>query len=205
MTKFFPTLNHSLLISPVPFLYSQRTYHMATSIPKTICSLCDKLKVTYSCPGCSKQFCFDDLQRHRTNVEQEFDQLQNNHDLIRQLINNLKTNPTKHPSMEQIDRWENDSINKIKEKAQQCRNKWIEYSTSFLQQKEKKLNNLVKQIKEIHQENEFNELDFNRIKGNLEKLEEQLKQPINVSIKRQSTSFINRISLCLPNDKGKNQ
>ena len=60
-------------------------------------------------------------------------------------------------------------------------------------------------MREIHQENEFNELDLNRLKGNLEKLEEQLIQPTIVSIKRQSTSFIDNISLFLPTEKGKNQ
>ena len=68
---------------------------MATSIPKIPCSLCNKLKVTYPCPGCSQYFCFDDLQKHRTNIEQEFDQLQNTHDIVRQIIEDLKTNPTK--------------------------------------------------------------------------------------------------------------
>ena len=178
---------------------------MATAIPKKICFLCDKLKVPYLCPGCSKQFCFDDLQKHRTYIKQEFDQLHNNHDLIREQIDDLKTDPIKHPFIEQIDRWENDSINKIRETAQQCRMKWIQYLTSFLRQKENILNDLAKQMNEIHQENDFNELDLNRLKGNLEKLEEQLKQPTNVSVKQQSTSFINKIYLLVSLQIGKNQ
>ena len=176
----------SSLYSHLPFFssfyfsfYFQHIYHRATSISKTIGSLCDKLKVTYPCPGCSKQFCFDDL---------------NNHDLIRQQVDDIKTDPMKHPSIEQIDRSEKDSISKIKEKAQHCRARWIQYSTSFLQQKEKKLNDLPKQIKGIHQENEFSELDLNRIKGNLQKLEKQLKQPPLCSVSdhqlHSSTTFL---------------
>lgn len=64
---------------------------------------------------------------------------------------------------------------------------------------------MAKQIRNIHQENEFNELDLHRIKGNLEKLEEQMKQPTVVSIKRQSTALINSISLLFPPDKGKDR
>ena len=176
---------------------------MATATSKTICSLCDKLKVTYLCPRCSKYFCFEDLTKHRINIEQDFDQLQNSHDLVRQLIDNLKTNPTEHPLIKQIDRWEKDSINKIREKAQQCRNKWIRYSTSFLQQIEMKLNDLAKQMKTIHEENEFNELDLNRLKGKLQKLDEDLNQPANVSIKQQSTSLISNIFLPLLLEKSK--
>ena len=129
---------------------------MATT-PKTICFFCEKLKVAYLCPGCSKDFCFDHLSEHRKTIEQEFDQLENYHDLIRQQINDLKINS----NIEQIDQWEKDSINQIQQQAQRCRTQWIDYSNSYIRQMEKKLNHLAEQIKGIHQENAFNEVDLN--------------------------------------------
>jgi hypothetical protein len=83
---------------------------MATSTPKRLCFLCEKPKVTYSCSGCEKHFCFEHLSEHRTKIEQEFDQLQNNHDQIREQINGLKINPTKHSFNKQIDQWGNGSF-----------------------------------------------------------------------------------------------
>ena len=34
--------------------------------------------------ACSNYFCFDHLSQHRTNIEQEYDQLHNDHELLRQ-------------------------------------------------------------------------------------------------------------------------
>ena len=65
-----------------------------------------------------------------------------------------------------------------------------------------KLNDLAKRIKEMQQENEFNEIDVNHLKGKLEKLQEQLHQPADVLLREQSTSFIDDISLLLPTKKG---
>ena len=60
------------------------------------------------------------------------------------------------------------------------------------------MKNLAEQIKEIHRENTFNESDLNNFKQKLEKLEKELTRPTNVSIERQSTSFIDNLSVRLP-------
>ena len=177
---------------------------MATST-KNICSVCEKIKVTYICQGCSNQFCIDHLLKHRTDIQQQFDHLRNDHDQLRQQIDDFKDHPTKYPLIEQIDQWEKNSIDKIKQQAQLCRAQFTDHSNAFLRQMEKKLIDLAQRIKEIHQEDAFNEIDLNDLRQRLEKLEKELNQPTNVSIKQQSASFIDKISLLLPSEKGKKQ
>ena len=176
-----------------------------TTTSKATCVLCEKIKVTYICEGCAKRFCIEHLLQHRTNIEQQFDQLQNDHDQLRQQINDLESDPTKHPLIERIEQWEMDSINRIKEQAQLCKTQFIHSSNSFLRNIKEKLNLLAQRIKEIHQENAFNEVDLNHLKKKLELLHEELIQPHNVSIKQQSIPFIDKISLLLSLGKGKNQ
>ena len=178
---------------------------MATPISQTICFLCEKTKVTYVCQGCLNHFCIDDLLKHRTKIEQEIDQLQNDHDQIRQQINDFKIDPTKHSLIKQIDQWEIDSINKIKQHAQLYKTQFIRYSNSFLPKIEEKLIVLAQQMKNIHQEQAFNEVDLSHLKQKLQLLHEELNQPTNVSIKQQSTPFIDKISVRLPVGRGKNQ
>ena len=168
---------------------------------KNICLLCNKSKITYFCEGCSQQFCFDCLSQHRTSIAREFDQLQNNHDQIRERINELKSDPTKHSLSEQIDQWESDAIYKIQQMATKYKTQWMDYSKSLLVQIEKKLNHLAEQIKDIHRENAFNEFDLNQFRQRLKILYEELNRPFNVSIQQQSTLFINEISLLLPSGK----
>ena len=47
------------------------------------------------CTACKNHFFFDHLSQHRTDIEQEFIQLQNDHDQIRQQINDFKIDPKK--------------------------------------------------------------------------------------------------------------
>ena len=74
-----------------------------TTTWKAICILCEKIKMTYTCEGCSERFSIDHLLQHRTNIEQKFDQLQNDHDQLRQQINDLESDGTKHPLVQRIE------------------------------------------------------------------------------------------------------
>ncbi len=74
----------------------------------------------------------------------------------------------------QIDKWEKDSINQIKQTAEESRQKLIHYTTDYVNNIENKLHNLAKQLKEIRQEKEFNKTDLNQIKETLTKLGAEL-------------------------------
>ena len=104
--------------------------------------------------------------------------------------------------IEQIDQWGQNSIDKIKQTAQQCRDKWIHHSTQFLCGIENKLNDLAREIKDIFQENEFNEIDLNKLKQSLEKLQEELDRPTNFLIEQELTAAINKVVLRLSSQEG---
>ena len=71
----------------------------------------------------------------------------------------------------------------------------MNYFNIFLLGEEKKLNDIANQMKEIRHENEFNEIDRDHLTQVLNKLQKELVQPPNVSIKQQSASLINNISV----------
>ena len=158
---------------------------MSSTLNRTLCVTCNKEKITYSCQGCSKRFCLDDLTKHRISLNQQLEQIQNDHDDLRQNLNNLKLNPLEYFLIEQIDQWEKESIDKIKQTAQQCKDQWIHYSDTFFKDIDKKLHNLAQRIKETQRENEFNEIDLNYLRQKFEKLQKQLDQPTTVSIEQQ--------------------
>ena len=179
---------------------------MASTSNRSICFTCNKEKLTYPCQGCSNRFCFDHLGQHRTDLSRQLEHIQNDHDQLRQNINEQKRDPTQHILIKQIDRWEKESIDQIKQTAQQCREKWIDYSSGYLLQIEKKLKDLAEHIKKIQREEEVNEIDLNDLKQRLGNLQKELDQPTNISFEQQTTSFINKISLqTLSVKKGKNK
>jgi len=143
---------------------------MANAIVKKQCSTCNKEKSTYKCEGCSLDFCFNHLNEHRQIIQKQFDELENDHDQFKQRIiqqlNDLL--------IQQIDQWEEYSIEIIKQTPEQCRQKLIKYINQNIIQIENDLNNLDKQMKNVRRENDFNEMDLNHLKQKLNKLEEEL-------------------------------
>ena len=70
-----------------------------------------KKQTNFFCRGCSKDFCFVHLTEHGQFLNKQFGET----------ISHLKNNSQNHPLMKQIDEWGNESILKIKQKANECR------------------------------------------------------------------------------------
>jgi ribosomal protein L29 len=76
-----------------------------------------------------------------------------------------------------MNRWKDESINKIKQNAKELKQILIEYMTQLEIESLK----LTGQIKEIRRENELDEIDLNQLKTKLRQLTKQLVQPANIS------------------------
>ncbi|CAF4059823.1 unnamed protein product [Adineta steineri] len=172
---------------------------MAMASNKTQCFTCNKEKITYPCKGCSKEFCLTHLTEHQQNLNEELNHIINDYDQFKQTINEQKQNPQDHLLIEQINRWETSSIELIRQKAQECRKSLIKYSQRFIKDIEIKFNYLSEQIKHIHSENEFNEIDLNYLTNQLIEITDELNNPTDISIKEGSQSFINEISVISSN------
>ena len=168
---------------------------MATSSLKTLCVVCNKEKITYLCFGCSEKFCLPHLTEHQKDLALQLDQIENDHDGLRQSLHDQRANSSQHPLIEQINQWGKDSIEKIKQTAEQCRRKITNCLDVCFHRTEKKLNHLAEHIKEMRHENEFNEIDLNELKQRIRKLQEELVRPDNVSIEQPSTSVTGTISV----------
>ncbi|CAF0844050.1 unnamed protein product [Adineta steineri] len=168
---------------------------MAMANNKTQCFTCKKEKITYPCKGCSKEFCFTDLAEHKRILNDELNYIINNYDQFKQTINEQKQNLQNQALVKQIDQWEINSIEKIQQKAQEYREILIKSSQTFINDIETKFNNLSEQIKQISEENEFNEINLNYLTNQLRKITEELNNPPNIPIKSHSQSFINEISI----------
>ncbi|CAF0820253.1 unnamed protein product [Adineta steineri] len=168
---------------------------MAMANNKTLCFTCSKEKITYLCRGCSKEFCFIHLTEHQQNLNEELNYIINDYDQFKQRINEQKQNPQSHSLIKQIDEWERNSIEIIQQKAQECRKIVIEYPQKFIDEIEKKFNDLSEQIKQIHSENDFNEINLNYLENQLIQITKEINNLSTNSIKEDSQSFINEISI----------
>ncbi|CAF0745606.1 unnamed protein product [Adineta steineri] len=170
---------------------------MAMASNKTQCFTYDKEKIAYSCQGCSKEFCSMDLAKHQQILNEKLDHIINDYNEFKQIMNEQKRNPEKHSLIKQIDQWEINSIEIIQEKAQECRDIFIKSSQTCIKDIEKKFKDLNEQIKQIHQDNEFNEMNLNYLTNQLIKMTEELNNPSKISIQQDSQPFIHDISIIL--------
>ncbi|CAF1510423.1 unnamed protein product [Adineta steineri] len=157
-----------------------------------------KKKITYLCDGCSKKFCLIHLTEHQENLNKELKCLINDCDEFKDKLNKLKQNrqyPQNQTLIKQINEWEKNSIEKIKEKAEDCRKIVIESSETFLINIEMIFIDLTEQIKQIQKENEYNEINLNYLKDQLIQIKQKLNSSSNISVQEDSQSFINDISI----------
>ncbi|CAF3928098.1 unnamed protein product [Adineta steineri] len=168
---------------------------MAMANDKTLCFICNKEKITYPCKGCSKEFCLVDLTEHRQILTNELDHITNEYNEFQQTINEQKQNSQNFPLIEQINQWEIESIDKIQQKAQEYREIVTKSSQTCFNDIDMKLKDLNEQIKQMQIENEFNETGLNYLRNQLIEIKEQLNNPSDISIKKDSQSTINEISI----------
>ncbi|CAF0931466.1 unnamed protein product [Adineta steineri] len=178
---------------------------MATANNKARCLVCNKEKNTYSCKGCSNEFCFPHLTEHRQRIETQLEAIINDHDQFQQTIIQQKQNPHNSSLIQQINQWETNSIHRIQQTAQQCRETAMKLTQKSINDVEKKFLELSKKLKEIREENEFNEIDLNSFQLKLTQITKEFFQPSNISIQQDSQEFIKKISVissfdsCQPN------
>ena len=166
---------------------------MAAAATKTRCNVCGKDRATFRCAGCLKEFCHKHLGDHRQELNQQLDEIEVNRDLFRQSLTEQVEKPNNHRMIQQIARWERDSIRKIQQTAEEARKIVKVHVNTDIHQLETKLAKLTDQLRESRDEDDFNEINLRKFQEELERLSDQLVKPSNISIREDSTPFISKI------------
>jgi predicted nuclease with TOPRIM domain len=175
---------------------------MTATTAKICCTICRKEKITYKCEGCLKNFCFDDLTSHRQLLIKQLDNVEYQRNIFRQILFEQSNHLEKHSLIQQIDRWEKDSIIKIQQTANEAKQLLLKHTSEHINQIEMKLSKLTEELKQIREENDVNEIHLYRFKQKLKELEEQLHKPSNISIQQEdSFGFVNKIIVLISSSK----
>jgi len=166
---------------------------MATATGKARCISCGKEKAVMKCGGCSQDFCFNHMTDHRQELSKQMDEIEVTRDLFRQTLTEQTSKPQKHALMQQIDQWERDSINKIRQTAEEARKLLLKHTAEQFNEMEVKLNKLTHQLRESRQENDFIETDLRQWKQQLEKLKDELGKPSKITVRDGSTPLVAKI------------
>ena len=174
---------------------------MAATIGKTRCGPCGKDKIAYRCEGCSQTFCVNHLADHHRELTSQLDDIEHQRNLFRQKITEQILDPQQQVLVQEINQWEIDSINLIRQIAEEARQVLDKYATENLKKIEDNLVRLTEELKITREENDFNELHIDQFKEKFKQLEEQVNKPSNISIRHDSSPFIDRIFVAIPSGK----
>ncbi|CAF0715386.1 unnamed protein product [Adineta steineri] len=166
---------------------------MATVASKARCVTCGKEKSTVRCDGCSQPFCYNHLVDHRQELDKQLDEIEVSRDLFRQTLTDQSAKPENQALIKQIDEWEQNSITKIRQTANEARQIILQHTTKYLTEMEIKLNALTKQLRESRGENDFIEADLQQWNTQLTEMKNELDNPSTISIQHGSTPLITTI------------
>jgi hypothetical protein len=93
---------------------------MSSSL-KVVCITCEKNAGIFKCEGCSQVFCTKHATEHRQTLNHQLDQVVLEHDTLKQVF--IEHKNQHDPLLAQIDQWEKESIDKIRQTADDARKK----------------------------------------------------------------------------------
>ena len=167
------------------------------SINKTQCASCGKNTATSICAGCSQNFCSKHFTEHRQQLSSQLDQIEQDTDLFQQTLNEHRTNPQKNRLIEQVNRWEQQSIDKIKQTARNIKQHLWNHMDENLIFSKNKLDQLMQQMRESREEDEIIEGDLHRWKEELKQLTQQLNTPSNMILRQTEIPLVNKLQVHL--------
>ena len=91
----------------------------STMITRKPCSMCPKGIGILTCDGCYQSFCAKHISDHRQALSVEIETIGQEYDLLQQDL--IRDESPSHPIFSRIDVWEQTSIRKIEQNAQQLR------------------------------------------------------------------------------------
>jgi len=162
---------------------------------KIQCFTCEKESRPFLCGGCSKQFCRNDFTKHFQLLDEHLEQTAFEHNAILHRFIEKQNNLNQNPLLEDINQWEKQSIEIIQQLAEQYRTKLLNYTKDSMNQRIHQLNTLAKELQNLRQENNFNEIDLERCQEKLQQLEKQLDMPNIISIDKYFISPTHQISI----------
>jgi len=150
---------------------------MATSISSdSKCVRCVKSIGTFTCRGCGQDFCLTHASEHRQMLLIQMDEdVIPLHDQLQENILQQITKSVDHPLIKEIDAWENDSIEKIHQRANDARKELLFIIEKHTKKIQEDFQYLTEELKKARNNDQFFENDLKQWIQKLDQLKNDLK------------------------------
>jgi hypothetical protein len=177
--------------------------HMASSTAKrSLCKICNKQPSVFFCGGCQNGFCTDHAKEHRQELSRQLETIIIEHDQLKQNLAECVAKPSHHPLMNEIDKWEKQSIDKIRRAADDARKQLLSATGSRTTKVTEELKHLTQELTTARSENNFIEIDLQEWMEKLQKWTNDLNTAPSINIRQETsdTPFIQKIVVSLKNN-----
>jgi hypothetical protein len=168
---------------------------MASSINNSLCITCNQKEAFFTCRGCRQDFCEDHINSHHQSPIKQMDHFLNDHNQLQQMICNYIEKPCQHPLIQQIDKWEKQSINKIQQAANDARTQVLNVITDHIIKIKKSLENLTEKLEQVRNDEKLTEIFLQQWRDTLDKLKNDLITPDTIKLRKDDDdiSFISKL------------
>ncbi|CAF1176808.1 unnamed protein product [Adineta ricciae] len=151
-------------------------------IAKRSCATCKKLAGVFTCRGCEEDFCRIHANEHRQDLDRQIDELSIDHDQLQQNLIQHFDAKCQTLLFKQIDQWEQSSIEKIHQFADETRNEIKQICSEQETNLAERLKTLTDDIKQSREDDNFFETEIREWKTKLNELKDDLINCRAVSI-----------------------
>ena len=142
---------------------------------------CEQRAVT-SCDGCAKRFCMQHFTEHRALLDNELNELIKDHDLIKNSFEEQQKHGDAYELLKQVQKWEIDSIDRIKKKAHELRVELTRFGETYTSDVKHKFEHLSKEFIKWKEESDCAENDLIRWRQEMNYLKVNFSTPISISM-----------------------
>lgn len=171
---------------------------MASSRRQNIsCATCGKTAGIFTCRGCSENFCLPHTNEHREFLEKQMQDVIIIHNQLKDSISGESAEEFHNSLMQQIQQWEEQSINKVRHVANDVRQRLLNTVHDHTDTIKEKLAQITQQLNKARHDGEFFEHDLREWSEKLNKFRQLLNKQQNLRIhhEKHTGAFISKISL----------
>jgi len=169
------------------------------------CSTCNKGLGPMYCTGCDGYFCSKDFRTHREGMFTEMDKIVEERNRLQDAINNsAQRNDQQSPLIEQINKWENMIIKKVKQAAAQARQQVLDLLDSKRLKMTTEFKGFSQELASLKESEDYVEHDLTRLSQMISQFKQDLKQstqPTAIELHTEQSDRINWDSLIYVEEK----
>ena len=166
---------------------------MASASQPNLCVKCPKGRAQTICSGCQQWLCLKHFTEHRQELGHEMDHLTQQHDEIHQDL--ISTSDDQHPLFICINKWEQRSIERIRQVANEVRQNVEEHLNTNKMKLKRSLNEITVELRSSRENEDYTEIELQRWLNQLKEIRQQLFEPSTIKINHDGDDFLEKIPL----------